>query len=228
MGKRVLLVAAESREFAGPLSKGKRLPGSEIDFLARWEDWTLAANGPGKRLAAEAVDAALRHQRPDVIVSTGVCGGVLRSLKLGDIVAARKVVDAGMKEYAAEIPVCRRPFHAGTVYSSDRVAVTILDKRSIQQSGADVVEMEAASVAARASKEGIPFFCIRAVSDTADEEFELDFNAMRDEAGRFSRLRIALAAMRRPVTRIPALLRLDRNTRMAASGLGEFLVDCRF
>ena len=225
----MLLVAAESREFDGPLAKGRNnLPGWEIDFAARWEDWTQVANGPGAALARQAVDAAIRHWRPDVIVSTGVCGGLTPGLAVGDIVVASKVLNGRKQEYQAQVPGCHRKFHSGTVYSSDRVAVSISDKRSLRQLGADVVEMEAASVAERASKEGIPFYCIRSISDTADEEFELDFNTLRDANGRFSRPRIALAAMRKPFTRIPALLKLDRNTRTAARSLGEFLVDCRF
>ena len=87
--------------------------------------------------------------------------------------------------------------------------------------------MESAAVAAKAREWGVPFRCIKVVSDTAGEDMPLDFNKYRDAAGRFSRSRIALAALRRPFTTIPALLHLDANCRKAAEKLGEFLADCQ-
>ena len=88
--------------------------------------------------------------------------------------------------------------------------------------------MESAAVARKAAEWGVPFRCVRAVSDTAAEDMPLDFNLYRDADGRFSRTRIALAALARPFTAIPALLRLDRNCRIAAESLGDFFADCRF
>ena len=72
---------------------------------------------------------------------------------------------------------------------------------------------------------GVPFRCIRVVSDTAAEDMPLDFNLYRDADGRFSRAASRWPRSRRPFTAIPALLRLDRNCRIAAEKLGEFL--CR-
>jgi hypothetical protein len=88
--------------------------------------------------------------------------------------------------------------------------------------------MEAAAVARKAAEWGVPFHCVRAVSDTAQDDLPLDFNLYRDAEGRFSRTRIALAALGRPFTRVPALLRLDRNCRIASESLGDFFANCRF
>ena len=63
---------------------------------------------------------------------------------------------------------------------------------------------------------------MKVVSDTASEDLPLDFNRCRDREGRFSRLRIMLAALTRP-SAISGLVRLDRNCRAAADKLGEFL-----
>jgi len=90
------------------------------------------------------------------------------------------------------------------------------------------VEMESAAVAQKAGEWGVPFYSVRAVSDTAFDDLPLDFNQYRDREGRFSRGRIALAAMAHPFTRVPALLRLDNNCRIAAEALGEFFATCRF
>jgi len=95
------------------------------------------------------------------------------------------------------------------------------------ETGAAAVDMESAALSKKAAEWGVPFYAIRAVSDRAEEDMPLDFNTYRDAAGRFSRARIALAALARPFTTIPALLRLDRNCRIAADSLGDFFADCR-
>ena len=184
--------------------------------------WILVANGPGPKLAGAAVNDRLREQgfekqrRVEGIVSTGFCGALDPGLDVGDIVVSGDGVASP------------RSFVRGEILSLDRVAVTAAEKRDLRErTGAIAIEMESAAVAAKAREWGVPFRCIKAVSDTAAEDMPLDFNLYRDSAGRFSRSRIALAAMRRPFTAIPALLRLDRNCRRAAEKLGEFFADCQ-
>jgi adenosylhomocysteine nucleosidase len=193
-----LIVASEQRELA---------------LVAQRPGWLLLASGPGPRLVSEA----LREKRAvDGIVSVGFCGALDPSLAIGDIVVSVGEVDSP------------RRFVRGEILSTDRVVVTAAEKRALRErTGAAAVEMESAAVAAKAREWGVPFRCIKVVSDTAGQDMPLDFNEYRDAAGQFSRGRIALAALRRPLTLIPALLRLDRNCRIAAGKLGEFLADCQ-
>jgi|HubBroStandDraft_2_1064218.scaffolds.fasta_scaffold306346_2 adenosylhomocysteine nucleosidase len=193
-----LIVASEARELAAmPARSG----------------WLPLASGPGSRLVSEA----LRERRQvGGIVSTGFCGALDPTLEIGDIIVA-----------GAEIR-SSRPFVRGEILSADRVAVTVAEKRALREhTGAIAVEMESAAVAAKAREWGVPFRCIKVVSDSAREDMPLDFNRYRDDAGHFSRGRIAVAALRHPFTAIPGLLRLDRNCRKAAEKLGEFLADCQ-
>jgi hypothetical protein len=109
------------------------------------------------------------------------------------------------------------------------VAITSQEKKILRAStGAIAVEMESAAVERAAAAREIPFYCIRSVSDTAQDDMPIDFNAYRDPDGRFSRGRIAMAAAAHPFTRVPALLRLERNCQLAAEALGDFFADCRF
>ena len=111
----------------------------------------------------------------------------------------------------------------------DRVAVTAAEKHELRRrTGAAAVDMESAAILQRARECNLPFTAVRAVSDTADQDLPLDFNLYRDARGRFSRGRIALAALRRPFAAIPGLARLDRDCRRAAEPLGEFLAHCEF
>jgi adenosylhomocysteine nucleosidase len=196
-----LIVAAEDREFSGI----RKRCGDRFELLA---------NGPGPRLVTEA----LRERRNvDGIVSTGFCGALDPALRVGDIIVSGEAVRS------------RLPFIQGEILSVDRVAATAAEKRELRErTGAVAVEMESAAAEAKAREWGVPFRCVKVVSDIATEDMPLDFNLYRDAAGRFSRTRIALAAIMRPFTAMPGLMQLDRNCRAAAEKLGEFLADCEF
>jgi adenosylhomocysteine nucleosidase len=195
----------------------------ELRYVRAREGITFVkvANGPGPRLAGAGMDAV---QAPvDAVVSSGLCGAVDPRLRLGDIFVATEV-----NGEPVGIPRCRRPYQLGRMGSSDRVAGTAAERRRLAATGVHAVDMESAEVLWRARKLGVPFFCIRAVSDEAHEDWNVDLNAARGEDGRFGIAHILAQAARRPVTVVPELLRLRRNAALAARRLGEFLADCDF
>ncbi len=196
---------------------------ARIDYLAEGQ-WAgrrvvLAANGPGPKLAREAVEAV---GEVGAWVSTGYCGALDARLAVGDILVATAVND-----WAAVVPECPAGFLKGRIVSQDRVVNTAWEKRQLAATGAVAVEMEAAGVAAAAQEQGLPFFCIRVVTDGANEDMPMDFNRYRGPDGRFSRGRIALAAIGRPKT-LAALIRFGRRCERASIQLGEGLAGCRF
>jgi adenosylhomocysteine nucleosidase len=229
----VLVVAAERRELRGILRRSSRVRrlGWPVRFARSGElngqRLLLVAHGPGPRLASEALDAALRQQRPDALLSTGFCGALDASLGVGEVFVATRVED-GTQGYEAARPATGRPFRSGALMSMDRFVATVAEKRRLSAGGAAALDMEAAAVAGRARREGLPFYCVRVVLDRASDGFKLDFNGLRSPDGRFSRARILRAALARPWAAVPELMRLERRGRMAARALGDFLADCRF
>lgn len=229
-GGKVVVVAAEARELG---AFAARVPGRKLDwpldFAYEAGDLVLVANGPGRRLAATAAEEAARRVNVRAVVSAGFCGALDPALTVGDVFLGDTIVDpdSHVRYSASEVgfpgvrPAC------GAVASIDRVAVTAEEKRALRKTGAAVVEMEASAVAAWCREAGVPFYCIRAVSDTALENLVIDFNAVRDSEGRFSLTRIIGSAALNPRC-VPALWRLGRNSRVAARNLGDFLADCRF
>ena len=89
------------------------------------------------------------------------------------------------RRYPASDPV-HSAARTGAVASVDHVVPTAAEKRNLRASGASVVEMEAAGVARAPEDLGLPFYCIRAVSDLADEDLANDFNAALTPGGEFS------------------------------------------
>ena len=229
----VLMVAAEAREFDGLVG---RIGGRRLDWglqFAQEAEWNgkraiLVAHGAGMRMAGRAADTARGKIEPDAVISIGFCGALDERLDPGVVLAASVV----MYRETGAVYACATGGLAGCeigpLVSQDRVAWTAAEKADLRRTGARVVEMEAAAVAERAQTWSVPFYCIKSVSDSAGEGFGIDFNRMRDDEGRFDRARIAISALARPWSRIPPLVRLDRNCRKAAQSLGEFLANCRF
>ncbi len=239
-----LVVAAERREFRGILRNCgpvKEL-GWPVAFAAAAElngmKCVFVANGPGPRLAGQVLNAAgveAGKAGSDIligaVISTGFCGGLDPQLALGEVVEATSVVDLDTGRQYASRPIgtsagCVR----GVILSRDRVATTVEDKSKLRKDsgGALAIEMEAGAVAAWADRHAIPFYCVRVVSDTAGDGFPLDMNRMRGAGGRFDRVKIAGHALLKPWTRIPGLLKLDRDCRLAEVKLGEFFANCHF
>ena len=179
----------------------------------------LLANGPGPRLVDRMLSSpAIAGWHAQQVMSMGFCGALDPALHVGDIVISGE----GFKSPS-------RRFMRAEIWSADRVAVSSGEKRQLRQStGAAAVEMEAAAVAEKARRWGLPFRAVKAVSDAADEDLPLDFNHYRDRDGRFRVSRIAASALVHPFTTMPALLRLNRNCQQAAESLGEFLANCEF
>jgi len=116
----------------------------------------------------------------------------------------------------------------GVLASTDRIAQTAGEKSALRATGAAAVEMEAAGVADFAATRGIPLFCVRSVTDTASQNFVLDFNKALLSDGHFGTIRLLTSALRNPGKAFPELFRLRNSSRIASRTLGEFIAGCRF
>ncbi len=82
--------------------------------------------------------------------------------------------------------------------------------------------MEAGGVARAAEDLDLPFYCIRAVSDLAGEDFATDFNTALGPDGRFSVISLIKQLQ------FGELLRLQQRTALASKKLGDFLAATNF
>lgn len=237
----ILYVASEASElkpFASLLTGLRKLKWP-IDYAYEgiWESrrMLLAANGAGPKLAAQAVEVAIRagmvaelsSSKLELVVSTGYCGAIDPELRELQVVVATQVIDQATNEIFECAQVSsNREFASGTLLSQNEIAHDASAKERLRASGAMVTDMEAAGAAARAKRAALPFACIKIVSDCASESFPIDFNEMRTGEGRMARGKIMLHALTHPNV-VPALFRLKRRTEDAAKVLGEFLVSCR-
>jgi nucleoside phosphorylase len=231
----LLVVAAEARELAGIRKhcRRERRLGWPLRFARTAElngrRLVLVANGAGAALAGEACEVVWNKQKTEVIISTGYCGALDPALRAGDVFAASQVeTPDGTLIIKAQVPACKRLFASGRIISVDHVVSSVEEKSRLCALGASAVEMEAVAVGLRATRWGVPFYCIRSVTDLAEEGFQLDLDAARAGDGRIRSSRILWAVARRPSAQVPEVCRLYRRSRLAARSLGDFFADCRF
>jgi adenosylhomocysteine nucleosidase len=224
-----LFVAAEPREFSGFLPFCTTV--APLDLPVHWArvgNWNgqqmiAIANGAGAARAASAVNCVLSITRALAVCSTGFCGALDASLNIGDVVVADTV--DGLPTAA---PRSEMKHHMGHVISADHIVATAEEKGILAGAGAAAVDMESGAIAQRAEHFGVPFYCVRSVTDLAGESFSNDFGAALQPDGRFGISRLLLGAMARPATRLPELFRLQRRCGIAARRLGVFLDSCEF
>lgn len=246
----LLIVAADRRELAGIArlaSSGvnpRAASGLEtVDLSIEWSRIgrlgarivVLAANGAGRTNAARAVRNASEKLAIAGVVSTGLCGGLAPALAPGAVVVADRVISLAPAAALGALRPRRAEQGAravagvanGPVLTVDYVVQSAEEKQRLRSTGAVAVEMEAAGVAAEAQKRGLPFFCIKVVSDAAEESFGIDYNRARRPDGRFSTARIAGQAGLSPA-HWRELLGWRRRIAAGAEALGEFFRGAEF
>lgn len=230
----VVFIAADPRECQPWVARWERIqPVALPVHWARAGQWkgrnVLAiANGAGAERARRAVEAA---PAPSAICNIGFCGALDESLGIGEVFVATEVRN-GTRTYNALRPQRPDPtgvaVKSGILVSVPHVAETALAKKQLRNTGAFVVEMEAAAVARASEQLNVPFYCIRAISDLANEDFANDFDKCFMPDGRISAARLIGGAFASPVRRFGELIRLSRRTALASHNLGEFLAHCTF
>jgi adenosylhomocysteine nucleosidase len=181
-------------------------------------DVHVLLTGMGARNAEQAVRATLKTVRPSRVFTCGFAGALDPALGIGDVVFGAKVSPS----------IAQRLQSAGArqvVFAwVERVVITAAEKCALRaQTNADVVEMESAIIERVCREAGVECITLRAISDTAHEDLPLNFNELMTSEQKLNPAKLALAILRRP-QRIPALLRLGKNSSIAAEKLGKVLV----
>jgi adenosylhomocysteine nucleosidase len=205
-----------------------------VSYLVAGHEFIVVESGMGFDNVASAVEALIRSDRPDLLISAGFCGGLAPELRAGDVVVAQQIVIAD-GECFEEVPVLLsaigQTFVArqaaegkrvvGGVFVSTR-AITAKQSLVAKLPGHypnPVVEMESGAIAIIAAENNIPLLAIRAVSDSAAEELGFSLDEFCDPDLRCIRpYKVLLTLLRKPWM-LPQLVRLAISSRRAADGL---------
>jgi adenosylhomocysteine nucleosidase len=163
---------------------------------------------------------------PELVLTCGFAGGLNPDLKLGEAVFELTGLAANDQKLVANLAaVGAKP---AKFFCADRIATTIAEKKKLRaETGADAVEMESAAIHTVCREHGIPCATIRAISDTANEDLPLDFNALSKPDKNLDYGKLFLAIARSP-GKIGALMQLQKKTKFAAEKIAEVLAKITF
>jgi len=159
---------------------------------------------------------------PSRVFTCGFAGGLHPDGRSGEVIFEIAGPDAALNA-ALRAKLLAAGAKPGTFFCADRIAITAAEKRRLRaETGADAVEMESAAIHAVCRERGLPCATVRVISDAADEDLPLDFNALfkPDQSLRWGRLLLTLA---RSPGKIGALPALQKQPRRAAQRLAEVL-----
>jgi adenosylhomocysteine nucleosidase len=177
----------------------------------------VLVTGVGSARAARALNDALRQQVPALVLTCGFAGGLRPGLACGTVVCSDDD-EAGLAAAFSALGAVPVTFHC-----SPRIAITALEKRRLHaETGADAVEMESGMIRQICRDHQIPSATLRVISDSAEQDLPLDFNTLLNERGRLRLGRLVVALLRSPA-KVAGLLRLQRQTRLAARNLARAL-----
>lgn len=169
--------------------------------------------GVGKINAAMCTQILIDCFDVDAIVNTGIAGSLLAELDNGDLVISRDAIhhDFDLRfwgrpigqvpgldviAFPADEKLMNAAFAAaeaenaghtkvGRVASGDQFICSKEQKEKIiADTGAICAEMEGASIAHTAYRNGVPFVIVRAISDKADDSAEMDYPTFEAIAAR--------------------------------------------
>jgi adenosylhomocysteine nucleosidase len=181
-------------------------------------DVKILLTGMGERNADKSIRAALCAEKPAVVLTCGFAGALNPDLSLGAVLFSCD--DAPTLETRL-LATGARP---GLFHCANRVASTAAEKRQLWESThADAVEMESQIISDICREHQIPCATIRVVLDTASEDLPLDFNFLMTADQQMDYRKLAFSLAKSP-SKIAALLRLQKQSKEAASKLAEVLL----
>jgi adenosylhomocysteine nucleosidase len=191
----------------------------------------ILVTGMGADKTSAALNWVFRFQpsadeafRPQVVIAAGFAGGLKPELKIGDIVWATEVVDlAGGRWRTSWPPEPATHFHCGRLLTVDTLIADSARKFALGSAhSALAVDMESAVVARLCTEAGMPFACVRAISDDSATSLSPRLATLLS-AGRISTRRV-LASLATTPSMVKEFLILARHTRIAARKLSEALI----
>ncbi len=163
----------------------------------------------GKVFSTLTATTMIQHFHCDKLLFSGVAGGINPALKIGDLIVATKLSQHDLDITAFGHPMGFVP--GGSVFvETDKELVTLskivakelgttvqegviatgdqfvhnelVKENIVKHFNADALEMEGASVAVVCKSLNIPFFILRAISDTADTDASFSFDEFMESS----------------------------------------------
>jgi adenosylhomocysteine nucleosidase len=226
---RIAIIAAmpgELKPFLASNTKGgwaHKRRGNVHLWRQTWADgieWVAACSGAGVDAATRAFSEVEKDGPVDLVISTGWAGALTDEFATGCAFHVSRVLDARTGERFEASTLS----HPGALLVTSPIVAGEAEKLRLAGAyGAGLVDMEAAGVARLAAMRGIPFYCVKGVSDGFRDRLP-DFNRFIGPAGEFRLVGLVLYSLLRP-WHWPALMRMGENSKKAAGEIAELLCE---
>jgi hypothetical protein len=199
----------------------RRLSGCVHRVDALVPSWTdgrgvfVVVTGMGAEKSRAALEWLLGARRPARVVSAGFCGSLVAAHRVGAVIRPGAVFAEGDEPGKWEgigLVSVGAPVHCAEARAGLHAAT-----------GAGIVDMESATVMRGCAREGIPFDCLRVVSDDPSRPLPAELSAILD--GERLLVRRLLACLTRRPCLARDLLRLARDSQLAGRVLARVLLE---
>ncbi len=223
---RIAIVAAMPGELL-PLVRGWRHESRGTTHLWRSkqgeDEWVAACAGAGQQAATRAFAEIEKDGPVSTAVSVGWVGALSAEFQPSKAYWVAGVTDVRTGERFETAADATGSPSGPWLVTSPQVADMAEKRRLAETYGAGLVDMEAAAIARLAAMRGIPFRCIKGVSDGYADRLP-DFNRFLTPDGQFRLARFIFFAILRPWY-WPGLMRMSENSSKASQALRGSLLD---
>lgn len=179
--------------------------------------FTIMISGIGAERATAAAQQLL-NTNVEALISWGTAAGLDPALPAGSLLLPESILSGGLPlpvhaawhrqaiERLRSLDVSSRPL----AESPALLATAAAKLRLRQETGAVAADMESAAIARLARNRGVPFLCIRAVVDAAEETVPAALPSLLDDFGRI-RYPVLLQTLLRQPGLLGDLFRLQRR-----------------
>ncbi len=183
------------------------------------DEWVAVCAGAGQQAAIRAFAEAEQGGPLSSAISIGWVGALSNAYLPGRAYTVSGVIDSLTGERFAASK------SDGNLWlvTSPKVADVAEKQRFVSAYNAAFVDMEAAAVARLAAARGIPFQCIKGVSDGFAEHLP-DLNRFISPQGQFQTGRLLFFVLARP-WHWPALIRMGENSHKASQAIRDLLLE---
>jgi adenosylhomocysteine nucleosidase len=181
-------------------------------------EWIAACAGVGVEAATRAFAEIEKGGAIDAVFSVGWAGALRNEFVPGQAYCVAGVIDAQTGERFRVVGGSGESWLA-----TGRSVADQAEKRRLASAlGAGLVDMEASGIARQAAARGIPFYCVKGVSDGVTDRLP-DFNRFISATGRFESSAFILFALLRPWF-WPGLMRLGVASKKAAHAIRRLVL----
>jgi adenosylhomocysteine nucleosidase len=215
---RIAILAALPREVA-PLVRDWSAPVvSRKEGTSVWESdrAIVVCAGMGKERVTRALELAESRGPLCSLISVGFAGALRDGVRMDGVYWPSIVID----ELTGELFACEDG--EGVLLTANHVVGRDQKPKLAAQWNADLVDMEAATVARLAMERSLPFRTLRAISDSVDENLP-DLSRFTDVQGSFRSTAFAMYVALHPWL-IPTTVRLGKQSAQASRAIATALL----